>query len=192
MSDANDPLTAVRRRGIEGILDRLFLREEINGAGRCPTYLIRWTVFQPKRQRSFWRGFGIYLHKFIGDDWSLDLHDHPKRFVSIGIAGSYYEGTPTTDSFAPGMLHFARDPQGGATWQEGVKWQKFTAPWLRTFPADHIHRIELAEGRRPCWTCVVVLRHVREWGFWNGGRFIGWREYVQKDNAVADARKSCI
>lgn len=64
------------------LLDRLFRREDINGGERCPTYLHRWTLFQPRRPRWLWRGFGIYLHKFVGDDWSRDLHDHPKRFIS--------------------------------------------------------------------------------------------------------------
>ena len=78
---------------IERLLTRLFKREEINGNGRCSTYLYRW-LFQPRRPRALWRGFGIYLHKFVGDDWSRDLHDHPKRFVSIGLNGAYREETP--------------------------------------------------------------------------------------------------
>ena len=68
------------------ILDRLFGKaEEINGRERCPTYLYRWTVAK-------WRGRGIYLHHFVGDDWSRDLHDHPKRFISIGLKGGYVSG----------------------------------------------------------------------------------------------------
>lgn len=188
MSDANDPLTARRRPGVDGILDWLFVREEINGAGRCPTYLIRWTVFQPRRPKRLWKGFGIYIHKFIGDDWSLDLLDHPKRFVSIGLSGSYYEATPG-EVFPIGAIHAARV---GSRWEPGIHWRKWTAPWLRTFPADYAHRIELAEGRQPCWTCVIVLRHVREWGFHHEGTWIPWRRYVHKDNTIADSRRSCL
>jgi hypothetical protein len=58
------------------LLNKLFgPAEEINGH-RCPTYLYRWMLI--KRQN-----WSIYLHHFVGDDWSLDLHDHPKRFISI-------------------------------------------------------------------------------------------------------------
>lgn len=178
MSDANDPLTSARRPGVDGLLDRLFIREEINGAGRCPTYLIRWTVFQPRWGKRFWRGFGIYLHKFIGDDWSFDLHDHQKRFVSIGLKGSYYEATP-----------MATDPRESV--RGFVKWRAWKAPWVRTFPANHVHRIELMPDRRPCWTCVIVLRHVREWGFWHDGIFIHWKNYVHPSNKLSDSRKSC-
>ena len=156
-------------------LSRLFTHEEINGGNRCPTYLHRWTIFQPRRPRWLWRGFGIYLHQFVGDDWSRDLHDHPKRFVSIGLRGGYIEYTPATIQ----TDHRRTDSR------------RYHAPWLRTFPAEHIHRITLLPDRRPCWTLVVVLWHVREWGFWSRGQWIFWREYVAPENAVANARKAC-
>jgi hypothetical protein len=161
-----------------GLLDRLFVREDIDGNGRCPTYLHRWTVFQPRRPRWFWRGFGVYLHKFVGDDWSLDMHDHPKRFISIGLSGSYREETPTADWFESDDDVVERIDT------------VYHAPWIRTFPAHHIHRIALMGGR-PCWTLVIVLRHVREWGFWHRGMFMHWRNYVQPGNRIADERKAC-
>lgn len=146
-------------------IDRLFKREEMDGDGRCPTYLIRWTLLK------LTGGIGVYLHKFVGDDWSLDFHDHPKRFVSIGLSGGYIEETP-------------------ALFSEHLPNRKyFRAPWVRTFPAEHVHRIMLLPSRRPCWTVVVVLRTVRHWGFWHRGLWIPWRHYVGSD--IATLRKSC-
>ena len=146
---------------ISSLLNRLFGRaEEINGRERCPTYLYRWTLLARKGR------FGIYLHHFVGDDWSLDLHDHPKRFISIGLWGWYVEERPTS---------------------HGIIWREYHAPWIRSFPAEHIHR--LAVPSKNCWTLVIVLRPVREWGFWHEGRFIGWREYV--DGETADKMKAC-
>lgn len=142
------------------LLNNLFGKaEEINGRERCPTYLYRWTLFQ-------WRGhFSVYLHHFVGDDWSLDLHDHPKRFISIGLRGWYLEETPS-----------------------GVKTYK--APWIRTFAATHIHRLSVPS--KNCWTLVIVLKPVREWGFWHLGRFIPWRSYVDgADAGIADKMKAC-
>lgn len=140
------------------ILDRIFGKaEEINGRERCPTYLYRWTLFQWAKH------FSIYLHHFVGDDWSRDLHDHPKRFISIGLRGWYIEETPT---------HGKRI---------------YRAPWIRTFPATHIHR--LAVPSKNCWTLVIVLKPVREWGFWHFGEFIPWRSYVNSKRA--DERKTC-
>lgn len=164
------------------VLNRLFTLEEINGAGRCPTYLYRWTLFQPKWPRWLWRGFGIYLHRFVGDDWSLDLHDHPKRFVSIGLLGAYIETTYNAGAErCPCELT-----------REHTREHLYRAPWVRTFPANHIHRLRLPEDRRPCWTLVIVLRSVREWGFWHSGQWIHWREYVNGGSShIADKMKAC-
>ncbi len=129
--------------------------EQINGAGRCPTYLFRWCLLST-------RWFKVYLHKFVADDWSLDLHDHPKRFISIGLWGSYREITP-----------------------RGAK--VFRAPWYRSFPAEHVHRIELRS--KLCWTLVIVGRASRPWGFIHLNEWILWRKYVGSE--VADQMKSC-
>jgi hypothetical protein len=150
-------------------IDRLFRMEEINGAERCPTYLYRWTLLK-------FGSCGLYLHHFVGDDWSLDLHDHPKRFVSIGLWERYRETTPfcCTDN-----------PSCKVQIQRHHVWR---APWIRTFPAEHIHRISMIDGG-DCWTLVIVLRNVRKWGFWHLGEFIPWRKYV--DSQIATDRKAC-
>jgi hypothetical protein len=143
--------------------------EEINGRYRCPTYLYRWVIVN-------WRGRAVYLHHFVGDDWSRDLHDHPKRFVSIGLWGWYIEETPY---------------QGSAEWARlGNVLTTYKAPWIRTFPASHIHRLSVPS--KNCWTLVIVLKPVRSWGFWHLGRFIPWRDYVDgPDASIADKMKVC-
>lgn len=143
------------------IFSKLFgVPEEINGANRCPTYLYRWHVLST-------RWFKAYLHHFVADDWSLDLHDHPKRFISVGLWGGYVEERPVMN--------------GGCVWEE------FRAPWIRSFPAEHIHRVSVPS--KSCWTLCIVLRQVRPWGFWHEGEFIPWREYVGGE--VADRMKAC-
>lgn len=136
----------------------LFEHETIDGDGLCPVYLHRWTLL-----KAF--GCALYLHKFVGDDWAGDLHDHPKRFISIGLWGRYTE-------------HRA----DGST-------REYRAPWVRTFPAEHRHRISGPTVRRPCWTLVIVLRAVRPWGFWVDGRWVPWRDYVGSERA--EQRKIC-
>src|SRR5690242_1904949 len=143
------------------MLDRLFGdAEEINGHHRCPTYLYRWHLLRVGPVK-------VYLHRFVGEDWSLDLHDHPKRFISIGLAGYYYEQTAL----------------------EPVRLRLYQAPWLRSFRPSHAHRIFVTPGRE-CWTLVLVGPTQREWGFWHLDRkFIPWREYVL--GHLGDARKAC-
>jgi hypothetical protein len=143
--------------------------EEINGHERCPTYMYRWTVLSTRR-------FKVYVHRFVADDWSRDLHDHPKRFVSIGLWGRYLEHGPAG------------------------RRREYRAPWFRTFPATHIHRVTLPAG--DCWTLVIVGPPVREWGFWHldpiehgpvqgAWRWIPWRAYVRPGNEVANKMKAC-
>jgi hypothetical protein len=140
------------------ILNYLFGKpEEINGGNRCPTYLYRWTILK------WWGKRGLYIHHFVGDDWSLDLHDHPKRFISIGLWGWYIEETPSNPD------------------------RKYHAPWIRSFPATHIHRLRCPS--KNCWTLVLVLKAQRNWGFWHLGRFIGFKEYI--GSTMADEMKEC-
>jgi hypothetical protein len=151
----------MEKMNFERWLSRLFVMEEINGDGLCPTYLYRWTIL-----RAF--GYALYLHKFVGDDWSLDSHDHPKRFVSLGLRGHY------TEHYFNGYRIVARE---------------WVSPWLRTFPATHIHRLTGPTPESPCWTLVLTLKTTRAWGFWHAGKLIPWRSYVKSD--TAKAMKSC-
>lgn len=97
---------------IRAFLNKLFQLEEINGNGLCETYLYRWVLFGT-------RWFKVYLHHFVGDDWAIDPHDHPKNFISIGLFGSYREFVYKDGQIA------------------GVRLWK--APWFRRFPAAHEH-----------------------------------------------------
>lgn len=169
---------------MRNFLARLFSMEEINGNNICPTYLYRWTLLRVGKS------FAIYLHKFVGDDWSLDLHDHPKRFWSIGLWGSYTEITPRVLTGFPGNWRPYEQPvcRCKACWPPTVE-RRFVAPWIRTFPADHIHRLVGPTPAKPCWTLVIVGPAVREWGFWLRGAFIPWRRYVHADDVAT--RRSC-
>ena len=159
--------------GPGGIASRLLTHEPINGAGRC-NYLDRWWIVRS-------RHFSIYLHRFAASDWSRDLHDHPRRFLSIGLWGRYFEETPYPAS-GPGRFL----PDGRIT--GGKLTREFRAPWVRSFPADHIHRIIVNPGET-CWTLVIVLRTVRQWGFWPFGRWVHFRDYLASPRA--DEAKDC-
>lgn len=146
------------------VLDRWFKREEINGNHRCPTYLHRWILFHTP-----W--FAVYVHRFIGQDWSYDLHDHPKRFLSLGLHGWYFEESR------------ARDGR--------IRSKAWYAPWFRSFPAHHAHRIVVLPPEE-CWTICITLWSVRDWGFWSQEGWILWKDYVRGDKShLADARKAC-
>ena len=137
---------------------------EINGGNNWPTYLYRWTLADTRFGR-------IYLHHFVRSDWAPDLHDHPKRFWSIGLRGSYREE------------YFDRSARV-------LRSRRYRAPWVRTFPAEHSHRLILAPGET-AWTVVLVGNPRRPWGFWVRGTWVHWREYVQTaGGATGRARSS--
>jgi hypothetical protein len=141
-------------------------REEINGDGQCETYLYRWTLLRTRWGK-------LYLHHFVGSDWARDPHDHPKAFVSIGLRGSY-----TEHQYTPGVTAVRRS----------VVWR---APWIRRFPARHVHRIDATE----CWTLVWVGREQRPWGFWlpegrGRSQWMLWSDYVH-GQGLARRRGDC-
>ena len=144
-------------------IDRLFCHEEIDGGKICPTYLHRWTLLKCGE------AFSVYLHHFVGDDWALDPHDHPKTFTSIGLLGFYFE-----EDYA--------DLERPRT----VLWM---APWFRKFQPEHRHRIWMPKGGS-CWTICIVGRPQREWGFWyHCEHWLPWKVYVKGGPGVE--RKAC-
>lgn len=144
---------------IQALINRLLRFETIDGAGATDQYLRRWWLLSlPGKRR-------VYLHHFVGSDWARDMHDHPKWFVSIGLWGGYVEET-----YGPSRpyLDWAR---------RRVKRRRWTAPWIRFFPATHVHRLRINRAR-PCWTIIITGPEQREWGFWTPAGWIEWSVYV--------------
>ena len=69
--------------------DRWFKFEDLAWPPGSDPYLYRWTL------AVLGRGRRCYLHRYLGSDWALDLHDHPKVFWSVGLWGGYVEKTPS-------------------------------------------------------------------------------------------------
>ena len=160
---------------LQRLIDRVFAFEVIDG-GRCP-YLHRW------RLAAFGRKRFLYLHHFVGSDWSRDPHDHPKRFISMGLWGGYIEETPGPSDQPPrtiAELQVALGTSDLRTWR---------APWIRSFPATHIHRLILPPGGT-CWTLVFTGRETRPWGFYfPNGSWIEWKRYMRSGRP--DVAKDC-
>lgn len=144
---------------IERLLTRCFKCALFDGGRRCP-YMYRWTVFYQKKIG------GIFVHKFIADDWSKDLHDHSSRFVSIGLSGSYREWSTDTGTMLSRI---------------------YSAPWVRTFVAEHQHRLQLLTP--VVWTLVMIGPKRRASGFWVNGKWTRADDYLV--SLRANHRKSC-
>lgn len=131
--------------------------EEINGGGRCETYLYRWVA------RHHRDGRAVYVHRFVSGDWSRDLHDHPKAFRCYGVWGGYLEETVVDG-------------------QPVIRRRR--APFVNRFAASHRHRLVRLITRNT-WTVVVVGPHEREWGFWTPTGWVKWSTYIRTGRADA-------
>ena len=150
------------------LIDRMFDKETHDGCGATDSYLSRWRLLALPNGRR------LYLHHFLGDDWAQDMHDHPKEFYSIGLWGSYVEERPW--GVCPSIF-FSLPPGTVGVPYGGVIRDTYRAPWIRRFPAHHIHRLVEAKG---AWTLVYTGPTTRPWGFWQGKMWVPWRHYVEK------------
>lgn len=133
------------------LVDKILKGQFLYTAENCPPFLKRWTLIPSWITRLFGKDCGVFLHRILSSD--KDLHDHPARFVSIGIKGRYIDITPNGEKI-------------------------FKAPWIRTFPANYIHRIHI-HPQEKAWTIVVIFPVVREWGFWVSGVWTHWSKYME-------------
>ena len=134
---------------------RLFEKECIYHAGVPVLY--RWILLRLPG------GASVYLHHFMRSD-GREMHDHPKPFTTIGLKGGYMEV-----SAEPGNLDRER-----RTW--------YHAPWVRRFPAHHIHRVTIPPGET-CWTLAIVGRRRRAWGFFVPAAVERWLDHPWADGA---------
>ena len=138
---------------MQKVIDWVFHRIDIYCIPGEP-YLTRWTLIK------LWSGRAIYIHRFTGDDWSRDLHDHPKHFITIGLKGSYIEEYGSDEPF-----HRRR-------------FRRFDAPWIRSFPPEYTHRIELLS--KTAWTLVFAGKIRRMWGFWGKDGWVPYTRYLRE------------
>lgn len=116
-------------------------------------YLIRWTLWERAG------GWQFLLHKFVADDHTRELHDHPWWFVTLILWRGYREHLPggIVKRRWPGMILFRR--------------------------ATHQHSVTLVDGKS-AWTCVLTGSKSRTWGFWvdkiNGKGFMDFRTYFRE------------
>ena len=96
----------------------------------------------------------VRLHHFTQDDWLGHMHDHPSRSISIGLRGRYREETPSAA-------------------------RTYRAPWVRTFPASHVHRVMMVDGGA-CWTLCITLKPVRTCGVFSSAGWMPFEEYLKQ------------
>jgi hypothetical protein len=115
-------------------------------------YLVRWLLCE-------FKGYKIYIHKFLRSDMDRELHNHPWSFgLSLILKGGYIEerlvlGTPVTSHvYLPG------------------DWN-----WISP---ECFHRVDLITNE--AWSIILVGPRVREWGFVDRDNltFVDWISFI--------------
>lgn len=140
-------------------------------------YLIRLSFFEIL-------GYSLKLHVILRSDDDRALHDHPWTFLTLMLAGGYYEHTFTKI--------------------KGVMKKTWVRPGsLRLCRAPHAHRLELAEEKptddrngtasvtptsffqadakpmfTPAVTLVFMWPRFREWGFYTSEGWKNWKSFL--------------
>lgn len=107
------------------------------GRPDCP-YLRRWVLDLGL--------FSLRVHHWLASDDQRYAHDHPWWFVTLCLAGGYWD---------LGERGTYRARRGS----------------VRYFGSSHRHMVKVDPGG--CWTLLLTGPERRVWGFWVNGRF--WR-----------------
>ena len=154
------------RHGLQRLADRFAKAKDVIGRDGDP-YLTRW-VLAGERFVHTWHDCAVFLHRFHRSDHDYP-HNHPWPFVSVILAGGYWEHT----------LAGYVDPATGRP-AMARKWHRPGSVLRR--PASWFHRVELEPGV-DSWSLVFRGRKVQSWGFLCPGAFVPWREYLSRYDA---------
>jgi len=155
------------------LLNKLFEREDIGRANDGVVYLNRWTVLRTNKTFWLWKLFGLsdirlYLHKFLADDCTSLLHDHPNDCISFVFKHGYVE-------------------EYWDNREKVVKCHTIKAPCLRRFAASHTHRVLLLDNKT-AWSLIFMWPKTKEWGFFveeSGKRKrVHWRDFFGIDKKI--------
>lgn len=143
-------------------LNRLFGRSDIYIDPKTP-YMRRWRI-------GFKLSPGVRLHNILRSDLDRELHDHPFAFLTIILAGGYYEYRPVSGLWAPDGLPIVE--------------RKWHGPGSILFRrSTDLHRLELKRdeaGRElPAWTFVFRTRYARDWGFLTVRGWVPWWRFME-------------
>jgi hypothetical protein len=107
----------------------------------------------------------VFIHKIIKSDADGDsvLHDHPWWYLTIVLAGGYYEWRPYTSS-------------KGVTIQKRYWIGPGSILWRR---AESLHRLELYNNT-PALTIFIHGKRIREWGFLTKNGWVDRISYIKK------------
>ena len=106
--------------------------------------------------------FAIYIHQILRSDEELDMHDHPWKFTSVILSGSYEETVTSPPYF------------------DTTRWFRHYQGDVVEHAAEEAHRLRLTS--KEVWTLVITSGRKREWGYQTKTGWLGHKEYRQLKN----------
>jgi hypothetical protein len=116
--------------------------------------------------------YNAFLHNIRGSDEPV-YHDHPWPYLTLILAGGYWEHTPIFDI-------------GGVPIADSKKW--YGPGSVIVSKPDHFHWLEM--GKESTWTLFMRGKRVQEWGFrplWSVEK-TPWKEWTAKREALGFSR----
>lgn len=114
-------------------------------------YIFRhYILFKRRSWTQRWLG-NVVLHQLMASD-PASLHDHPWPYITIILAGGYWEHTP-----------------------KGRFWRKPGTILVRR--ATSLHRLEMDPDAGPVWTLFITGPKFRGWGFASATGWVPHEEY---------------
>lgn len=103
--------------------------------------------------------FTARVHNILRSDSDRHLHDHPFNYLTIILAGGYYE-------------HLE---DGSRTWYGpgSIRWAK----------ANTLHRLELPDGK-DAWSLFFMGSRQRVWGFQTPTGWVDFKTYLNDKNGT--------
>lgn len=147
---------------------KIWVRKDIMNC-EGDVYLRRWMVLRSEN-------INVYLHCFERSDEDRCLHCHPWPFLSLILWRGYWEHT---EEVAPCILPHQKVRPSPMLYSIPVKKRKWPGMILWR-PATWKHRVELVSKNRS-WTLVVRFNRTREWGFYPGGKFVHFSQWLKEN-----------
>lgn len=108
--------------------------------------------------------FAIYIHRISKSDMDKDMHDHPWRFISLILKGSYSEACKYYPDF------------------KTIIKNTYTPGCLVTHQAEDAHQLTLLTD--VVWTLVVTSGRSRLWGYQTSSGWIDHQTYRKLKNEL--------
>lgn len=121
----------------------------------------------------------LLLHHFLPDREDMDLHDHPRGFVTVCLRGGYLDLVlcPTCDGDRHSWWETPA-PCGRCKGLGYVIGDSLRRGSIRRRRADYAHMTStMGSG---AWTLCLMFPVRRRWGFWREGRWWPFREYEKR------------